>query len=464
MTQDMTKGHPLKTIAPFFFSMTIAQLFTHMYGFVDTAIVSRWLGDNALAAVGSTGSINFLFTGFVSCLPSSLTIITGQRFGAKDADGMRRSVCVSLVVTLISSIIMTLGSVLFIDDLLVLMKTPEAIYEDTYCYIFTVMLGIPASSFYFLFSSMMRALGDSRRPVYVIICSSILNVCLDLLFICKCGWGIAGAAWATVIAQMVSAVVCMGFIVFKMPELHPTIQSWNNKFKLYWEHLYVSVPIAIQFTIMGSGATIVQTAVNKFGEEKVAAIAAGSRLYALIWIPIGALGMAVTAYTAQNYGARNFRRIRSGVSICWRAAIAFSLVFGLLIYLFKRPLLGIFLDSGQETEGIIIAGEQYLNRVAPFFISLSMIVIYRSALQGMGHTLPPLIGGIVETICRLITAFYLARHFGYIGVCYNEGLVCTSNGLLLFAVYLYIMWRYDHPKNKPRNAPCEPVSEMEAQA
>lgn len=459
MTQDMTKGHPLKTIIPFFLSMTIAQLANNVYGIVDTAIVGQYLGSDALGAVGSTGSIHFLFSGFVATLPCGLAIITGQRYGAHDRVGVRRSVCISLILTLISSMIVALFAFFKMRWLLTLMKTDPTIFEMTYDYISTVMLGIPATSFYFLFSAQLRALGDSTRPVYVIIASSIMNALLDLLFVCVLHWGIKGAAWATVFSQIASCICCALIIRYKVKELLPRRRSWSNPFRRYFDHLYVALPMAFQFSLMGLGATIVQSAVNHFGPDSIAGVSAAARIDSFIWIPLGALGMAATAFTAQNFGAERFDRIKQGVSYCWRFSLVFSVIFGICVIVFYKEMLMIFLDEESTSPDVFIAGQKYIYRAAPFYIMLSMIVIYRNAIQGMGHTMWPIVGGAIETVCRCFVAYYLAEKYGFIGVCYTQALVLTPNGLFMRITYMLLL-RMHFRIQKMQHAAIESVGSI----
>ncbi len=450
MTRDMTSGHPLKVIIPFFLSMTAANFFSQLYHVVDTMVVGRCLGSNALASVGACGAIQFLFNGGIIGFPVGLSIITGQRCGAKDADGVRRSVCVSLIINFCVLVLLELFGLTGLESLLYKMDTPPELIQNAYDYFFIIILGMPWLAFYMLFSAQMRALGDSRRPVYVIIGSSTLNGVLDWLFVSSFNWGIKGAAWATVVSQVLSAFACLLFIRYSLPELHPHRSSWRNPFKLYWKHLALAFPLALQFSIMGFGSLVLQTAFNRFGEDLVAASTAASRLDAMVWIPFLSLGATVSAYSAQNFGAKRFDRIRQGLRYCGGAMFFFSVVIAAVCIVFYHPLLRIFLNEADLTPVILDGAKTLIYSVSPFYPMLGLIVIYRNALQGMGYSMLPLIGGILETAGRIFAAVYLAKAFGYQGVCFASALVWTSNGLLMYVVYVVVL-RQLMKKQKAQN-------------
>ena len=437
MAKDLTRGNPLKIILLFSIPLAIGNACNQLYSMVDSMVVGRWCGPDKLALVGNAGSVVFMLLGFFWGLPAGFTIITGQRFGAKDAPGVRRSFCASVV--LCSSLVaaVTLVFLAYLRPILVLMKTPDNIIEDSLKYLRIIVAGTPFMTFYLLMSFLMRSLGDSKRPLYVIVLSSFLNVGLDLLLVCKFDMEVAGAAYATIISQLVSGVICLWIIMKKFPELLPADQSdWRIDWKFYWEHLRVAVPMALQFSVTGLGCVILQSAFNQFGSGTVAATTAASRLEGLICIPFFAIGTTLAAYTAQNSGANNYRRILVGVRSGWLITAVISAVGAILMMLFSAQLLRMFLDVEASPE-ILWAGRQYIYTVAPAYVSLGMILIFRNTLQGMGCSLVPLLGGAMETVSRIFTAVFLADWFGYKGACFASGITWTITGVMLLVYYVY---------------------------
>ena len=318
MAKDLTRGNPLKIILLFSIPLAIGNACNQLYTMVDLMIVGRWCGPDKLAAVGNAGSVIFMLLGFFWGLPAGFTIITGQRFGAKDAPGVRRSFCASVVLCSALVAAVTLVFLAYLRPILVMMKTPDNILEDSLKYLRIIVAGTPSMTFYLLMSFLMRSLGDSKRPLYVIVFSSFLNAGLDLLLVCKFGLDVAGAAYATVASQLISGLICLGIILKKFPELLPADRSdWDIDWRFYWEHLRVAVPMALQFSVTGLGCVILQSAFNQFGSGTVAATTAAGRLEGLICIPFFAIGTTLAAYTAQNSGANNYRRIMVGVRSGW---------------------------------------------------------------------------------------------------------------------------------------------------
>ena len=437
MAKDLTRGNPLKIILLFSIPLAIGNACNQLYTMVDLMIVGRWCGPDKLAAVGNAGSVIFMLLGFFWGLPAGFTIITGQRFGAKDAPGVRRSFCASIVLCSALVAAVTLVFLAFLRPILVVMKTPDNILEDSLKYLRIIVAGTPSMTFYLLMSFLMRSLGDSKRPLYVIVFSSFLNAGLDLLLVCKFNLDVAGAAYATVFSQLVSGLICLGIILKKFPELLPVDRSdWRIDWRFYWEHLRVAVPMALQFSVTGLGCVILQSAFNQFGSGTVAATTAAGRLEGLICIPFFAIGTTLAAYTAQNSGANNYRRILVGVRSGWLITAVISAVGAILMMLFSAQLLQMFLDIEASPE-ILKAGRQYIFTVAPAYISLGMILIFRNTLQGMGCSLVPLLGGAMETLSRIFTALFLAKWFGYTGACFASGITWTITGVMLLVYYVY---------------------------
>ena len=437
MAKDLTRGNPLRIILLFSIPLAIGNACNQLYSMVDSMIVGRWCGPDKLAAVGNAGSVIFMLLGFFWGLPAGFTIITGQRFGAKDPVGVRRSFCASVVLCSALVAAVTLVFLAYLRPILVAMNTPENILADSLRYLRIIVVGTPSMTFYLLMSFLMRALGDSRRPLYVIVFSSFLNAALDLFLVCVLGMEVAGAAVATVISQFLSGLICLLIILRKFPELIPHgREDWRFDLKYYWEHLRVAVPMALQFSVTGVGCVILQSAFNQFGSDTVAATTAASRLEGLICIPFFAIGTTLAAYAAQNSGANNYRRILVGVRSGWLITAFVAVTGAILMMVFSAQLLQMFLDV-KASPDILRAGRQYIYTVAPAYISLGMILIFRNTLQGMGCSLIPLLGGAMETLSRIFTAVYLAKWFGYTGACFASGITWTITGVMLMVYYVY---------------------------
>ena len=437
MAKDLTRGYPLRIILLFSIPLAIGNACNQLYSMVDSMIVGRWCGPDKLAAVGNAGSVIFMLLGFFWGLPAGFTIITGQRFGAKDAVGVRRSFCASVVLCSALVAAVTLVFLAYLRPILEAMNTPENILADSLRYLRIIVAGTPSMTFYLLMSFLMRALGDSRRPLYVIVFSSFLNAALDLFLVCVLGMEVAGAAVATVISQFLSGLICLLIILRKFPELIPHgREDWRFDLKSYWEHLRVAVPMALQFSVTGVGCVILQSAFNQFGSGTVAATTAAGRLEGLICIPFFAIGTTLAAYAAQNSGANNYRRILVGVRSGWYITAFVAVTGAILMMVFSAQLLQMFLDV-KASPDILRAGRQYIYTVAPAYISLGMILIFRNTLQGMGCSLIPLLGGAMETLSRIFTAVYLAKWFGYTGACFASGITWTITGVMLMVYYVY---------------------------
>ncbi|KKY00316.1 multidrug transporter MatE [Paraclostridium benzoelyticum] len=415
MTKDMTAGNPVKLILYFSIPLLIGNIFQQFYSMVDTIIVGRFLGVKALAAVGSTGSMNFLIIGFVLGLTSGFSVLVSQKFGANDIDGVKKAVASAIVLSIIMSILITVISVVTSKSILHLINTPIDIIEDAQSYIVVIYGGVFATFFYNMISSILRALGDSKTPLYFLIVASILNIILDLFFIINLSMGVAGAAYATVIAQGVSGILCLFYMAKKFPILK--LEKKHFKFDSFYlkKHLSIGIPMAMQFSITAIGAIVLQGAVNAFGSTVVAAHTAASKVEQLVMQPSITFGVTMATYCAQNLGAGNIERIKEGVKKCTIINIAIGLVGGLILFLFGDQFVKLFV-SGSDPD-VVAYSMKYLTTVAFFFIPLSLIFIYRNALQGMGYTFVPMLAGVCELLARTIVAFTLPLFLGYFGVC-----------------------------------------------
>lgn len=441
MTNDMTKGSPIKLILYFTIPILIGNIFQQFYSMVDTIIVGRFINFKALAAVGSTGSVSFLILGFVFGLTGGFAVVTAQRFGAKDEDGLRHSVAITVKLCIITAVIMTTLSILTSKPLLQLMNTPLDIFEDAHTYIVIIFAGIAPSLAYNMFACILRALGDSRTPLYFLIISSLLNIILDLLFIITFQMGVAGAALATILSQGVSALLCFFYIMKRYPILHLKKEDFRKDWPFTWKHLAIGLPMAFQFSITAIGTILIQSALNLFGSLKIAAFTAATKVEQLASQPANSFGVAMANFAGQNLGANNIKRIRQGTVKCIILSLSFCVVSSVALILFSNPLTQLFINDTDPAviNGILEGSREYLTYVAYFFPFLSLLFIFRNVLQGMGKSFWPMMAGVAELVFRSAVAFTLPARIGYTGICLASPAAWIGACVLLAISYIFIM-------------------------
>ncbi len=453
MVKDMTTGSPARLILSFSLPLLIGNIFQQLYNMADAVVVGRFIGTGALAAVGSTGAISFLVLGFVIGLTGGFSVVMAQRFGAEDRDGLRQSVAMSFYIGGGMTVLLTAVSVLLTHPLLRFMDTPSDIYQDAYTYIVIIFAGTGATVFYNLVSGILRALGDSKTPLYFLILSSLINVGLDLLFIITFRMGVAGASYATVIAQVVSGLLCLVYMLRRYPILRFCRDDW--RFRKEWSllHLKIGLPMAFQFSITAIGVMVLQKAINAFGSTTIAAYTAASKVEMLATQPLQTLGITMATYCGQNLGAGKINRIRRGVVRSLQICAVCCAVCGLLVVLGGRFFVGLFLEGNQPA--VVDQAQQYLNTIALFFIMLGILFIFRNALQGMGSTMVPMLAGAMELIMRVLVAFLLPPLIGYTAICIASPVAWIGAVIPLTICYLLLMRRLRarYPENAPRSNP-----------
>lgn len=415
MTKDMTTGSPVKLILFFSIPLLIGNIFQQFYSMVDTIIVGKFLGVKALAAVGSTSSMSFLILGFILGLCSGFSVLISQRFGANDNEGLKEAIASSIILSIAMAIIITIISIFTSKPLLRLMNTPKDIINNSYSYIVIIYAGTFAAFFYNMISSILRSIGDSKTPLYFLIVSSILNIVLDLVFIINFKIGVAGAAYATVISQGVAGLLCLIYTAKKYPILKLEKKHFITGTKHFVTHLKIGLPMALQFSITAIGVIILQSAINSFGSNVVAAHTAASKVEQLVMQPSITFGVTMATYCAQNLGAGNIERIKEGVKKCTMINIIIGLISGFILILFGEFFIKMFISNSDNS--VIDTAKLYLTTVSIFFIPLSLIFIYRNALQGMGYTFIPMMAGFYELLARTVVAFTLPTFIGYLGIC-----------------------------------------------
>ena len=415
MTNDMTTGNPVKLILLFSIPLLIGNIFQQFYSMVDTIIVGRFVGVEALAAVGTTSSMVFLVNGFVMGLTSGFAVLISQKYGAKDEVGVKEAVASSIILSIIATILVTFISVLSAKPLLTLMNTPSNILKDASTYIIILYAGNIAIIFYNMMAAILRALGDSKTPLYFLIVSSVLNIILDLVLIINFKMGVAGAAYATVISQGVSAILCVIYTYKRYKILRLKKDDFKVKKKYYRKHLKVGIPMALQFSITSIGIMTVQSAINIFGSTVIASYAASSKVLQLVMQPATTLGVTMATYCGQNIGAKRYDRIKEGVKKCVQISIITSVISAIILIFLGKYFVMMFV-SNPDAE-ILSYAQQVLNISAIFFIPLGLIFVYRNALQGIGDSFIPMMAGVYELVARAVVAFTLPKVLEFMGIC-----------------------------------------------
>lgn len=441
MTKDMTTGNPVKLILLFSIPLLIGNIFQQFYSMVDTIIVGRFIGVDALAAVGSTGSMSFLINGFVVGLTSGFAVLVSQKFGAKDEEGLKKAVASALVLSLIATGIVTLVSVLLAKPMLHLMNTPDNIIDDANAYIIIIYAGTIATVVYNIIAGILRALGDSKTPLYFLIVASILNIVLDIVFIVNFSMGVAGAAWATIISQGVSGLLCIVYTYKKYKILRLKKEDFKVKSRVYKKHLKIGIPMALQFSITAIGIMTVQGALNVFGSSAIAAYTAASKVLQIVMQPAITFGVTMATYCGQNLGAKNYIRIKEGVKKCTEISVITSIIAGIILVFGGKFFVGLFIENPDAS--ILAYAQECLNYSAIFFIPLGLIFIYRNALQGMGESFVPMMAGAFELIARSVVAFTLPSFIGYTGICLADPVAWLSAAIPLGIYYFKKMKSID---------------------
>ena len=438
MAKDMTKGSPAKLIVAFAIPIFLGNLFQQFYNIVDTMIVGRFVGVNALAAVGSTSSIMFCIQGIASGMTTGFGVVASQNFGAKDYKTLRHSVMMSNYLTIMISVVLTALLLMINKPLLNFMNTPAEIFDGAATYLSIIFAGFCATMVYNLLAAILRAVGDSKTPLYFLILSSALNILLDLVFVVNFHMGVAGVAWATVIAQAVSAVLCAGYMIKKYPQVmrasrEEAVFSFRSAGKL----MGMGIPMALQFSITSFGTMIVQSTLNLLGETAIAAYAAAQKLQGIICLPYVALGSAMATYCGQNAGAGNYERIKDGFKKCMMVLAVTVLITFFIARVFGGLATTLFVDAA-ETE-VILLSEKYFHIASWFYMPLASIFIFRNALQGIGYGVDAMLGGVFELAARWLLITMIGTKFGYIGICFGDPAAWVAALIPIVPLYFYRM-------------------------
>ena len=445
---DMTVESPARGILRFAVPLVLGYILQQMYQVIDAAIVGRWIGVDALAAVGASASVMFLIMGFCNGSCAGFAIPVAQAFGAKDYAKMRSYVSNATRIGVVFAVVITLLSCAFCSHILRIVNTPADIFHDAWVFLFLQFLAIPFTIAYNLQAGLIRALGDSKHPFYFLIFSSLFNIALDVLLILVLGMGVMGAGLATLLAQAFSSVLCYGFIRHKMTILIPQGDERAYDNKRISILLNNGVPMGLQFSITGIGIIMLQSANNALGTLYVASFTAAMRIKYLFTCVFENIGVAMATYCGQNIGAHQIERIRRGVLDAVRIMMVYFVITFLLIYPFADTMMALFVDSSEQA---VIANAAQFMRIANYFYpTLGLLTILRYSIQGLGYSNLSMLSGVMEMIARCGVSLWLVPALAFTGVCLGDPVAWVAADVFLVPAFCLL---YRHLKNNNQQYP-----------
>ena len=431
---DLLHGPILKALILFMIPVMISNIFQQLYNAVDTAIVGNYLGENSLAAIGACASIFDMMVGFCNSLGQGFSIVCGRSFGSGDADKMKKSVAGAIKIGLATCVVLTLLSIVGLKPLLELINTPAEIINESLAYIRVIGLGLVVMFTYNMCSAMLRAIGNSIMPLVFLIISSLLNIVLDIMFITVFHWGVVGAAVATVIAQGVSVVLCLIYIYNYTKILVPKPAHFRHDSAMMKDLAGQGYSMAVMGSIVSVGSIILQSGINSLGTEIIAGHVAARKIYMLCNLPFMSMGIAVSAFIAQNRGANQGQRILKAMRSAYMYDFIMAAVITAILWV-SAPTL-VRLITGSENPVIIGNGTKYLRIVGPFYAVLGVLMQTRFALQGVGSKIMPLFSSIIEFIGKILFVVLLIPRFQYDAVVWCEPIIwCFMTVYLLYAFF-----------------------------
>lgn len=437
--QAMTEGSPLRHILIFMFPVLLGQLVQQTYNMVDSIIVGRLLGANALAAVGASSSVQFMVIGFCSGMCDGFAIYAAQSFGARDLKKMRRYIWHMVVLALIIAAVLTTATALACPGIIHILQTPAEIRANAIRYLLIIFLGIPFTIFYNMQASILRAVGNSKAPFLFLAVSSFLNIFLDLLCVAVFHWGVAGAAIATITSQALSGLMCFIFIRKRMEILH--IQKdervWHGRSAV--NLLAMGLPMGLQFSITAIGSMVMQACNNSLGSIYVSGYTAGDRVEQFVMCPYVALSSSMATYVGQNYGAGKFDRIRKGVLEAFIIGHIYGIVFGSLMAIFGRDAASLFLESGAGTDRLFDISAQFLRTVGFTFWLVTSVNVFRPAIQAMNNPGKAIFSGVIEMIARTAFSLSMLGILGFTAICWTHQAAWITAGIYVLFMYRHVV-------------------------
>ena len=443
MTKDLTSGSPLKVILMFTLPLVLGNLFQQFYALADTIIVGRFCGVSALASVGATGSVNYLILGFVIGVCNGFAIPIAQLFGARDYKDLRRHVANAAWLCIAGSVVLTVATVALTRPMMELMQTPDDILDGAVVYIGWIFAGIPFIFLYNMVAAIMRALGDSKTPLYFLILTSALNIGLDLLFIIPFHMGVLGAALATDISQVISGVLSFAYLRRKFDVLKMEKGDMAYSKKACGRLLGIGVPMGLQCSITAIGSVIMQWAVNVLGSTAVAAVTAAGKTQSLLTVPLESIGTAMATYAGQNLGASRMDRVRQGVNSALLIILVYALASAFILHFTDVQIMSLFLDTAKEVD-IVNMGREYLFWNSVFFIPLGALIVWRYTIQGLGFSTLAMMAGVAEMVARTAVAIVLVPILGYFGAELSNPAAWVAACLFLYPAYKWTCRQLDN--------------------
>ncbi len=451
-TRNLTEGSPLKLIIAFSIPMILGNLFQQLYNFVDTMIVGHFLGLDALAGVGATGSINFLIIGFCMGMCSGFAIPVAQMFGAKDYKKLRKFFANSLYLSVIFSVVIATVVSIFCRQILVLMRTPSDVIEYSYTYILTLFIAIPITFLYNILAGVIRAIGDSKTPLIFLIISTFINLGLDILFIAGFDMGVFGAALATVLSQLISGIMCIVVILKKFEVLHISGNEWKFDNRCNRKLIAMGLPMGLQYSITAIGSVILQSSVNMLGPVAVAAMTAASKVNMLFLCVLDALGASMATYGGQNLGAGKIDRIKKGTKSAVFVGITYSIVAFIVVIFVRRPLINLFVD--EPNPDMINMAALHVLVTTGCLTLLVFVNNLRFLIQGVGYSSFAILAGVFEMIARTVAGIVFIPAFGFLGACVASPFAWLLADCFLVPAYIFVVKRLEK-KFQKRDAAVE---------
>lgn len=447
-TPDMLQGPIFQSLIAFAIPVFFSMLFQNLYNTVDSFVVGHTLGEEALAAVGAGGVILELLISFATGAGLGMSMLIAQRYGAGDHDGIKRTSAACLVIGLLITLVTTALGLVFMDDLLQLLNTPEEIFTEAYGYIRIIIANIFACFLYNMFCGMLKALGNSFVPLLYLIFSSLLNIGLDVVFIVKFNRGVNGAAEATVIAQGLSALLCGIYIWKKTPILIPEKKHFRIDMKLYLHTAWAGISMGLMHAIVMIGTLTLQYGINSLGTMTIASHTAARKIFSFGALPVSSLASSISMFSSQNHGAHRYDRLRRAMRDCYIFDCIYAIGITVLFWFIAEPAMQFI--SGSENEQVLKNGIWYVRVVAPFYLMLGILLQSRYALQGLGKSILPMISSVIELIGKVIFTCLFVPLFGYSAVIMCEPLIwCFMSAQLVISLYLLPEMRRPKVSEKP---------------
>ena len=436
-TKTLTEGTPWKQILLFSIPIFWGNVFQLLYSLVDTKIVGSTLGTEALAAVGSVSTLHTLMTGFLNGLTLGFSLITAMCFGEKNRKRLKKTFAAAISLGVLTTLALVLMLMIFLHPVLNLLHVPQAQFEMAYAYISVLIVGLFATLFYNLCANTLRAIGDALTPLIFLIVATVSNIGLDYLFILGFQMGVQGAAYATVLAQLLSVVLCLIRIFRKFPILHIQKEDFRFDRELMAEMYKSGLSMGLMSCLVGIGTILLQSAINTLGTTVIVAHTAARKVFELVSLPNSVLGSAMATYCGQNYGARRFDRIRQGI----RASLIIAAVWAVVVFLICHTIEGKLIQFVASTTNpdVIYWGSTYLKVDMSFIVICGVIVILRNSMQGFGDRVIPVFSSCIELAGKIMFAFVFAPMFAYWGIIWAEPMVWIAMVIPLIVKVVHVL-------------------------